>query len=327
MEILKVDRLTKSFRNDISMKSTAVLRGVTFSAFEGEILGFLGPNGAGKTTTIKIILGLMRPDGGKVKILGRPAQDRAVKGQVGYLPENPFFYPHLSLREFMDFCGRMSGIPKKALKGRIFDIISRVGLEGKEDRRLSGFSKGMTQRVGLAQAVLHDPDILILDEPFSGLDPLGRKLVRDFLFGLREKGKTIFFSSHILPDMEALCDRTCIIRNGIVTRQLNMEELLRLGEGRTEITVRDYRDELSEKIEDYTGYVKISGEEAFIEVKNRNYLRTVMKFLLDNGVEVIEVLNQHPSLEEVFMGEMEGDKTEGASVHEVDSENERACAR
>ncbi len=297
----------------MSLAKTAVLRGLSFSAGEGEILGFLGPNGAGKTTTIKIVLGLIKPDSGSVRVLGRPVSERAVKRVIGYLPENPYFYPHLSLIEFLTFCAKLSGVEKAVLRRRIDEIISLVGLPGDRDRRLRGFSKGMIQRAGLAQAVLHDPDILILDEPFSGLDPLGRKLVRDFLLGLKTEGKTIFFSSHILPDMEALCDSTCIIKEGKIALKVGMDELIRIGEGKVEVTARNCPQTFTENIREYIENEKRTGDEVVLVVRRQELVRTVLKYLLDNGAEIIRVVNQHPTLEEVFVGEVAPGGNEGES--------------
>jgi len=183
-----------------------------------------------------------------------------------------------------------------------------VGLAKHKKRRLSAFSKGMTQRAGLAQAVLHDPDLLILDEPFSGLDPLGRKVVKDFLLGFKSRGKTIFFSSHILSDMEELCDRACIIRQGVIVKQVGLDELFKMGEGKVEITARGYPGELQEEIKEYTDSLQRSGDETFILVNKQEYVRSVIKHLLDNGAEVLKVSSVQPSLEEIFLNEVSADR-------------------
>ena len=251
MTVLRVEKVKKSFRGELLLAKREVLHGVSFQASSGEIMGFLGPNGAGKTTTIKIMLGLTRPDSGEVRILDRPAGDRSAMARVGYMPENPYFYPHLSLDEFLGFCGQMSGMVRDGIGRRISEVIELVGLTQHRGQRIKGFSKGMLQRTGLAQAILHEPDLLILDEPFSGLDPLGRVMVRDLLLEMKRHGTTIFFSSHILPDMEALCDRTCIIREGVIVRHLGLDELIRLGEGKIEVTARSCGDDAVEAVRDY----------------------------------------------------------------------------
>ena len=306
MDVLRVEGVTKSFRGDISLRKREVLRGVTFHAGAGEILGFLGPNGAGKTTTIKIILGLLRPDSGAVTIFGRPAGGRNVAARIGYLPETPYFYPHLTLREFLEFCGGLSDLSGRELSGRVAEALARLDLEAHAQRRLKSFSKGMLQRAGLAQAILHEPDLLILDEPFSGLDPLGRKTVRDILLQLKRAGKTIFFSSHILPDMEALCDRTAIIRDGVIARSVSLDEVFRIGEGPIEVTARGCTHAMTEQLRDYLAAFDSDRSETILVVKRLEYVRTVIQHLYGGGAEVLRVVNQHQSLEDVFLGEIAG---------------------
>ena len=304
MDVLRVEDVSKSFRGDMSFRSREVLHGVSFSVGVGEILGFLGPNGAGKTTTIKIILGLLRPDGGHVEIFGNPISDRSVMSHVGFLPETPYFFPHLSLREFLSFCGRMSGMHGGPLPGRIEQVAAMVGLQGSLGQRLKGFSKGMIQRAGLAQAILHDPELLILDEPFSGLDPLGRIMVRDILVDLRARGKTIFFSSHILPDMEVLCNRTCIIRDGRIVRTVSLDELIRMGGGAVEVTARGCSETCFEKIDRYIESKTISGEEVFLVVGEQRNVREVIRHISASDAEIIRVASQHLSLENIFLNEV-----------------------
>ena len=309
MEVLQVDGVKKSFSSDMSFTAREVLHGVSFSAGEGEILGFLGPNGAGKTTTIKIILGLLRPDSGHVRIFGKTHCDRSVMKAVGYLPENPYIYPHLTLTEFLRFCADLSEVPSNKAAVRVREVISMVGLEEHSRRRTKGFSKGMLQRAGLAQAILHDPDLMILDEPFSGLDPIGRKTVKDILLDLKGRGKTIFFSSHILPDMEALCDRAYIINDGTITRCVSLAEVFRIGEGMVEVTARGCPVSGLDPVKGYMDSVAVNGEEIFLIVKTHELVRTVVQHLYNNGAEVLKVANHHPTLEEVFMGEINGNVT------------------
>ena len=301
MEALSVEGIKKSFRSDMLFSSREVLHEVSFFGGEGEILGFLGPNGAGKTTTIKIILGLLKQDSGSVRIFGKPAGNKDSLSRIGYLPENPYFYPHLSLTEFLRLCGGLSGISKKKLEARCAEMIKLVGLEGHERKKIKSFSKGMLQRAGLAQAILHDPDLLILDEPFSGLDPIGRKAVRDIILDLRKQGKTIFFSSHILPDMEALCDRTVIINNGVITKSIGLDEVFKIGENRIEITARGCGSRTVEDLRDYLEKVESTEGETFLFVKKQEYIRTVIQHIYNAGGEILKVVNEHPSLEEVFM--------------------------
>jgi ABC-2 type transport system ATP-binding protein len=304
MEVLQVDGVKKSFRGDMSFTALEVLHGVSFSAGAGEILGFLGPNGAGKTTTIKIILGLLRPDSGIVQIFGNNLGNRSVMKRVGYLPENPYIYPHLTLTEFLRFCADLSEVPSKEAAARVREVIELVGMEEHSRRRTKGFSKGMLQRAGLAQAILHDPGLLILDEPFSGLDPIGRKTVKDILLDLKGRGKTIFFSSHILPDMEALCDRACIIKEGTVIRTVGLSDVFRIGEGMVDITARGCLVSELDPVSGYMDSIAVNGEEVFLVVKKQELVRTVVQHLYNSGAEVLKVANHHPSLEDVFMGEI-----------------------
>jgi ABC-2 type transport system ATP-binding protein len=181
---------------------------------EGEIFGFLGPNGAGKTTTLKLLMGLIFPTGGSARILGNDWTDPAVKSQIGFLPEQPYFYDYLTARELLLYYGRLSGVPGKELSKRVEAVLARVGLPDVGGVQLRKFSKGMLQRVGIAQAILHEPKVVFFDEPMSGLDPMGRREVRDLMEELKAEGKTVFFSTHILSDAEALCDRVAVIHLG-----------------------------------------------------------------------------------------------------------------
>lgn len=184
------------------------------SVEEGEIFGFLGPNGAGKTTTLKLLMGLIFPSSGSARILGKEWTDSAVKSQIGFLPEQPYFYDYLTVHELLHYYGRLSGVMGKELSGRVEEVLSRVGLPDVGGLQLRKFSKGMLQRVGLAQAILHQPKVVFLDEPMSGLDPMGRREVRDLMEQLKREGKTVFFSTHILSDAESLCDRVAVIHQG-----------------------------------------------------------------------------------------------------------------
>lgn len=191
-----------------------MLDSVSFEVESGEIFGFLGPNGSGKSTTIKILLEIIFPSEGSASIFGQALGNKAAKQRVGFLPENPYFYEHLSSRQFLAFHGSLWGMSGKSLQSRISEVIELVGMKGTDDLRLRGFSKGMLQRIGLAQAILHNPDLIILDEPMTGLDPVGRKEVRDLMIELKRRGKTVFFSTHILSDVESICDRIAILNRG-----------------------------------------------------------------------------------------------------------------
>ncbi len=195
-------------------KPRHALRPLNLNVAEGEIFGFLGPNGAGKTTTLKLLMGLIFPTAGSARILGAALGDARVKAQIGFLPEQPYFYDYLTARELLDYFGELSGVDAKQRSRKVDEVLHRVGLRDAAAVQLRKFSKGMLQRVGIAQAILHDPKVLFFDEPMSGLDPMGRREVRDLMEQLKHEGKTVFFSTHILSDAEALCDRVAIINKG-----------------------------------------------------------------------------------------------------------------
>ncbi len=202
---------------------------------DGEIFGFLGPNGAGKTTTLKMLMGLVFPTAGTAQILGKEWTDPEVKAQIGFLPEQPYFYDYLTAHELLDYYGQLSGVPAKDRRVRVEEVLQRVGLNDIKGIQLRKFSKGMLQRVGIAQAILHKPKLVFLDEPMSGLDPLGRREVRDLMLQLQQEGTTVFFSTHILSDAEALCDRVAIIHKGELRGVGSVEELTKSVQGKIEV--------------------------------------------------------------------------------------------
>ena len=202
---------------------------------EGEIFGFLGPNGAGKTTTLKLLMGLVFPTAGSARILGKEWTDPSVKAQIGFLPEQPYFYDYLTAHELLEYYGQLSGVPAKQRKHRVEQVLDQVGLRDVQGVQLRKFSKGMLQRVGIGQAILHDPKLVFFDEPMSGLDPMGRREVRDLMEQLKHQGKTVFFSTHILSDAEALCDRVAIIHQGELRGMGAIEDLTSSVQGKVEV--------------------------------------------------------------------------------------------
>jgi ABC-2 type transport system ATP-binding protein len=216
-------------------KPKCALKPLHLQVEEGEVFGFLGPNGAGKTTTLKMLMGLVYPTSGSARILGGDISDRAVRAQIGFLPEHPYFYDYLTGRELLEYYGRLSGMPSTGRSDKISEMLAQVGLADASDVQLRKYSKGMLQRVGIAQAILHDPKLVFLDEPMSGLDPMGRREVRDLMEKLKRQGKTIFFSTHILSDAEALCDRVAIIHLGELRGVGAVEDLTAKMRGRVEL--------------------------------------------------------------------------------------------
>jgi ABC-2 type transport system ATP-binding protein len=212
--VIEVKDLRKTYLTPFARRKVEALRGVTFSVERGQIFGFVGPNGAGKTTTIRTLMGLIRPTGGTASLLGHQIPSRAARTKVGFLPEAPYFYDYLTVPELLDLAGRLFGVPHAERVKRADRLIERVGLGKARTQSLKKFSKGMLQRAGLAQALMNDPELVVLDEPMSGLDPIGRKEVRDLILELRDQGKTVFFSTHILSDVEAITDRVAIVARG-----------------------------------------------------------------------------------------------------------------
>src|SRR5829696_6385672 len=213
---VEIDELTKDYEvGFLRKRRVRALDGLSLSVEGGEIFGFLGANGAGKTTTLKLLMRLIYPTAGQARILGQDINDVCVHARIGYLPENPYFYDYLTAREFLDYCAQIFGFPAAMRRKRAADLLARVKLDEKRwDTQLRKFSKGMLQRVGLAQSLVNDPEIVFLDEPMSGLDPVGRREVRDLIAGLRQEGKTVFMCSQILSDIEVLCDRVAILKRG-----------------------------------------------------------------------------------------------------------------
>jgi ABC-2 type transport system ATP-binding protein len=236
--VLAVENLTKEYRTNWRRRRVRAVEGASFAVERGEIFGFVGPNGAGKTTTIRTLMGLIRPSAGRCVIFGEAVPARAARSRLGFLPEAPYFYDYLTPRELLDLAGRLFGVDAATRRRRTEELLGRVGLTSAADRPLRKFSKGMLQRAGLAQALVNDPELVVLDEPMSGLDPIGRKEVRDLILWLRDAGKTVFFSTHILPDVEAICDRVTIIAQGRIQETGPVASLLDASLLGTDIVVR-----------------------------------------------------------------------------------------
>lgn len=229
MSLIEMNSLTKVFKKEFSRKELYALKSLTLNVEEGEVFGFLGPNGAGKSTTIKLLLNLIRPSSGTLKINGKDVSNKEVRRFIGYLPENPFFYDHLSAKELLWFGGKSCDMDNLSIQERTEILLKELDLLDAMKRPLRTYSKGMVQRAGLALALIHDPTLLILDEPMSGLDPMGRRKVFELILRLKREGKTIFFSSHILHDIERLCDRAAILVNGNLKRLMTVKTELPAG--------------------------------------------------------------------------------------------------
>ena len=262
----------------------------------GQIYGFLGPNGAGKTTTIKMLTGLIAPTSGRATILGKDVPSPEAMGSVGFLPENPYVYPYLTPREFVSLCGRLNGMGGSGLKKAVEAVIERVGIAYAIDRPVRNLSKGMLQRTGLAAALVHDPELLILDEPMSGLDPVGRKEVRDLIVEEANAKKTVFFSSHILSDVEMLCDAVCILRKGEVVVSGTISELVDKGVRRSEITLSAPPEDLAAEIEKVAERTQRVGKALVVEVQGDDVIKRVLERALAAGVRIEAVTPKRETL-------------------------------
>jgi len=301
--VLATTSLSKTFRKPFSGRPVHAVRNVTLDVRRGEIFGFLGPNGAGKTTTIKMLTGLIAPTDGTMQILGVKAPSPDVMARVGFLPENPYLYPYLSPREFVSLCGRLSGLSGRTLTDRCRAAIDRVGIGYAIDRAARTLSKGMLQRAALAGALVHDPELLILDEPMSGLDPVGRKEVRDIIVEERLRGRTVFFSSHILSDVEMLCDHVSILRRGEVVVAGSLRELLAEGKRRSEVTVVGFSDGLREALAPIAHLTRVVGDSLVMDVEGDAAVRAVVERVLADGATLRSVTPKRETLEDLFVRE------------------------
>jgi len=299
--VLEVDRLAKTFRKPFSGKKVEAVRGISLKVTRGQIFGFLGPNGAGKTTTIKMLTGLIAPTSGRATILGKDVPSPEAMGSVGFLPENPYVYPYLTPREFVSLCGRLNGMGGSGLKKAVEAVIERVGIAYAIDRPVRNLSKGMLQRTGLAAALLHDPELLILDEPMSGLDPVGRKEVRDLIVEEANAKKTVFSSSHILSDVEMLCDAVCILRKGEVVVSGTISELVDKGVRRSEITLSAPPEDLAAEIEKVAERTQRVGKALVVEVQGDDVIKRVLERALAAGVRIEAVTPKRETLEDIFV--------------------------
>jgi ABC-2 type transport system ATP-binding protein len=298
---LTTEGLSKSYPyGHIFRRRRAALRGLDLRVERGEIFGCLGPNGSGKTTTLKLLMGLIHADAGSASILGRPLQDPAWRRQVGYLPEHPYFYDYLTAREYIEYVGRLFGLDRATRSERQERLLRQVGLARSADVPLRRYSKGMLQRLGLAQALVNDPELVLLDEPMSGLDPVGRRLVRDLILDLRRRGKTVFFSTHILSDAETLCDRVAVLREGRLLKAGLLSEILDLDVAHVEVLVSAVPEEA---LPAGLGPVERLGERLRVRL-TEDRLPAALEAVRAAGGRVLAVQPVRQSLEEFFFREL-----------------------
>ena len=280
----------------------SALEDLTLSVPRGEVFGYLGPNGAGKTTTLKLLMGLLRADRGSARVLGVPHTERAWRYRAGYLPENPYLYDYLTPLEYLDYAGRLFGMAAAERRDRSRQILRRVGLEDSGRVPMRRFSKGMLQRAGLAQALLNDPELVFLDEPMSGLDPIGRHMVKDVILDLRSRGRTVFFSTHILADAESLCDRVALVRGGRLVTVGRLDEILRIDVSHLEVLVSGVDAAVLDRLPGLKGR-RALGERWTLEVEEKS-LGPVVMAVQQAGGRVLSVQPVRESLEDYFVREM-----------------------
>jgi ABC-2 type transport system ATP-binding protein len=299
--VICVQQVVKDFRPGFGLRRKRVLHGVTFEVREGEVFGFVGPNGAGKTTTLKILMGLIRATEGSASILGCDVGESDFRNQIGFLPENPYFYPFLTAREILDFYARLSGVESRLRGARVDELLEVVNLAHAADARLRTFSKGMLQRVGVAQALINDPAIVFFDEPMSGLDPIGRKEIRDVILSLRAAGKTVFMTTHILHDVEMTCDRVAIIVKGAIRYQGDIQDFMPDATVSTDVVLARLPAATEAAFEENMAIeMRGLGERVELTVPEKQ-VREVLETALESGADVVSVTPHRNSLEDVFL--------------------------
>ena len=305
MDDIVIENLTKTYASGwLGRSSFTALSGLSLSVTKGEIFGFLGPNGAGKTTTLKILLGLVQATSGKAMLLGKPAGDVETRRRIGFLPESPYFYDYLTAEEFLWFYGQLAGLSRAQMSSRISGLLDLVGLVEARTRQLRKFSKGMLQRIGLAQALIHEPELVILDEPMTGLDPVGRKQVRDLILSLRDRGKTVFFSTHILPDVEMICDRIGIVMRGQLVASGRVDDLLQQGDTKSvEIVCKGIKDVNAVEnafIHTSASRVLQQGRQYLIVLPDSDLVDSVVGEIRQQGGQLLSITPHKASLEDLF---------------------------
>jgi ABC-2 type transport system ATP-binding protein len=291
---IQTDNLRKQFGNAVAV------RGLTLEVERGEVFGFLGPNGAGKTTSIKMLLGLVKPTSGSAQLLGKPITDITARQRAGFLPEHFRFHDWLTAKEFLTVHGQLFKIAQETLEKRTSDLLEMVGLAPFQNKQLRTFSKGMLQRIGLAQALLNEPELVFLDEPTSGLDPVGRRLVRDIIRQLREKGTTVFLNSHLLSEVEITCDRVAFIKHGEVLRVSQVSTLM---DGSTTVTIHahGFDGEALNALGQWGRDVRTEGDLILLSVTDEAALPEINRALVGRGVDVFSIVPQRLSLEDLFI--------------------------
>ena len=283
------------------MKKTHALADLDLDIARGETFGFLGPNGAGKTTLLKILMGLTAPTSGSATVFGKPTRDARAKARVGFLPESPYFYEYLTAAEFLRLAARLAGVPGKEIEPRTRQLLKLVRMERAADTQMRGYSRGMLQRMGIAQALVNDPELVVLDEPMGGLDPIGRKEFRDIIAGLRERGKTVFFSTHILPDVEMICDRVGIIIAGRLVDTGRLTDILSQEVESIDVTVTGVSGKFRKVFERIAQRTIRSEDTLLLTVRNEEEVDRVLAVVREADARVQSLVPRRKTLEDYFM--------------------------
>jgi len=304
MMAIETNKLSKTYTRKLTQKVVA-LKDLDLEIKQGEIFGFLGPNGAGKSTTINLIMNLIWPTSGEATILGIPVTEVSSRRKLGYLPENPNYYSYLTATELLEMAGKIHNLSSQEIKRRSREILEFLHLPTEKRRTIAGFSKGMIQRVGLAQAIFHEPEVIILDEPMSGLDPPGRKLVADLMLNLRDRGATIFFSTHILHDVEVICDRIGIITNGELRFCGSLADVISDSFSSYDVVLRRVGSEQVKALEEKGLVPRTFEDKVKIEVPKTD-LSTFLEAFMQQDVELAAIEPKRLTLEDFFMGFVDG---------------------
>lgn len=293
-------QLRKVYRSGFLRRPFVGLDGLDLEVRRGEVFGYVGHNGSGKTTTLKILMGLNKATSGSGEILGQPIGDLRTRARIGFLPERPYFYDYLTAEEFLHFYGQLHGMPTALRRERIDALIPLVHMERARKVQLRKFSKGMLQRVGVAQALINDPDLVIMDEPSSGLDPMGRMLIRDIILGLKKRGKTVLFSSHVLSDVEEVCDRVAIISGGKLQEVAQVHELTERGASRVEVTIRGLDDDAIAVVHDSPPILRQGGDVTW-SVEDSERADALVRAGHREGGSVVALRPRRETLEQLFL--------------------------
>jgi ABC-2 type transport system ATP-binding protein len=301
---IKTVNLTKRYSGLWSKQAVDAVKNLNLEVYRGEIFGFLGPNGAGKTTTIKVLLGIIYPTEGEAYVLGQPAGDPKNHYRISYLPETPYFYDYMTGREILTFYAKLFGIAEPERSKRVNELLDRVGLSRAADQTLRTYSKGMLQRIGLAQCLINDPELLILDEPTAGLDPIAHIDIRDMILELRNQGKTLFISSHQLSDVERVCDRVAILKKGVMVQLGRIEELL--AGGHVEVIADKVPENAVEPIRQLGGKVSLHDGRLIVEQPDNGSVDRVIDIVRAAGGHIVSVKPYRRSLEDLFVETIQG---------------------